>query len=130
MVPEYTNDGWHEHALTYCTLNAKIFRWPPAKEQLYQKYFSLPVMKVEYGISVGVAQDIENLSVNRCRLLFVCLFVILKSRFTQDTPKVSFVCRHQIHCWVAVETKAKSRGMIVLATVSSLIMFKLQVDQP
>jgi hypothetical protein len=31
------------------------------------------------------------------------------------TPRVSFIYRHQIHCWVEVKSKSRFRGVIVLA---------------
>jgi len=70
----------------YNTLNAKIYRSPVAN--CYQDMD----LDAKYGMLAEVAYPIQK-----------------------HAPKVSFVYRHQIHCWVAVESKARRRGIIVVA---------------
>ncbi|KIM86307.1 hypothetical protein PILCRDRAFT_4817, partial [Piloderma croceum F 1598] len=74
----------------YRTLNTKIYR----SHRLRKSSSSYQDMDLDakYGMSVEVDLPIRK-----------------------DAPKVSFIYRHQIHCWVAVKSKARCRGIIVVA---------------
>jgi len=92
VKPEATDENWNSAIMSYNALNVKIYQWPPSQITLPANLHRDMDLDVKYGMSVEVALPIQK-----------------------DGPKVSFVYRHQIHCWVDVNSKARRRGIIVLA---------------
>jgi len=88
---EASNEVWNAAIRSYTSLNVKIYRWP-LDTYLMANQFHAKELDVKYGMSVEVAAPIQK-----------------------HSPKVSFVYRHQIHCWVAVDnSKAGYRGIIAV----------------
>ncbi|KIM83504.1 hypothetical protein PILCRDRAFT_6931 [Piloderma croceum F 1598] len=88
---EPTDENWNTAITSYSALNVKIYRWPQSTLPMANIFHDTEI-DAKYGMSVEVSMPIQK-----------------------NTPKVSFVYRHQTHCWVAVESKAMCRGIILVA---------------
>ena len=101
--------NWRSQTSTFRGLNTMI--------QRYQVPTSTKAsdVQVKYGIAVEVANSTGIGEVRICNT-WDCYMKDLQG-ISQVTTRVSFHYRHQIHCWVAVKSKSRVRGLIVLAAV-------------
>jgi hypothetical protein len=88
--------------MSYSSLNAKIYRRSQGT-LLMANISNNKNLDANYGISVEVAAPIRR----------VCFFFEYRRVDTSVSGPKGFI--RPIHCWVAIDSKAKHRGVVVAA---------------